>query len=75
LGDKVDEDSTGLFHIPEETLVRASREMIMILTTPDKYRATTANNIEAAGRNFGFDVLRAHLREALGWAGSLKSRH
>jgi glycosyltransferase involved in cell wall biosynthesis len=74
LGDIVHEDSTGLFHIPEEILARASREMITILTTPEKHRIITKNNIEVAGRHFSFDVLRAHLREALGWANSLKAQ-
>ncbi len=72
LGDIVGEDSTGLFHIPDEMLVRASREMVTILTTPEKYRAVTENNIEVARRHFSFDVLRAHLLEALDWAHSLK---
>lgn len=74
LGDIVDEDSTGLFHIPDEVLTRASREIATILTTPEKYRGITENNIEVGRRNFGFDVLRAHLCQALGWADSLKAQ-
>ena len=73
LGDIVDEDSTGLFHIPDEILARASHEIITILRTPEKYRGITKKNIDVARRNFSFDVLRAHLREALGWADSLKA--
>ena len=74
LGDIVDEGSAGLFHIPAEVLTRASREIITILTTPEKYRGITKNNIEVGRRNFSFDVLRAHLGEALGWANSLKAQ-
>lgn len=74
LGDSVHEDPTGLFHIPDEILARASREIITILITPEKYRGITRNNIEVARRSFSFDVLRAHLGEALGWADSLKAQ-
>jgi hypothetical protein len=74
LGDSVHEDPTGLFHIPDEILARASHEIITILITPEKYRGITRNNIEVARRSFSFDVLRAHLGEALGWADSLKAQ-
>ena len=74
LGDSVEEDSTGLFHVPDEILARASRETITILTTPVKYRGITKNNINVARLNFGFDVLRAHLSGALSWADSLKAQ-
>lgn len=74
LGDIVDEGSEGLFDIPAEVLTRASREILTILTTPEKYRGIAQNNIEVAKQHFSFDVLRAHLHEALKWANSLKVR-
>ncbi len=73
LGDAFEEGAAGLFHIPDKILTRASREIISILTNPKKYRDITGNNIEVAKRNFSFDVLRAHLHEALSWAHSLKA--
>ena len=73
LGDVAEEDSAGLFHIPDEILARASGEIMSILTTSDKYRAITKDNIEVGRRNFSFDVLRAHLHDALGWAESLRA--
>jgi glycosyltransferase involved in cell wall biosynthesis len=74
LGDIGDEGSAGLFHIPDEILTRALREIMSILTTPEKYRGITQNNIEVAKQNFGFDVLRAHLDEAISWAHALKAQ-
>lgn len=70
LGDIADEDSEGLFHIPDEVLHRAAREMIAILTNTERYHRITDNNFDVAKRNFSFDVLRAHLNDALDWAKS-----
>jgi len=61
-------DSAGLVQLPPEVLTRAAREMITILTTPEVYRNITAHNIATGKKYFSFDVLRAHLDEALTWA-------
>lgn len=37
-------------------------------------KSITKNNIAVAKRSFNFDVLRAHLRNALNWADSVKAR-
>ena len=63
----------GLMQIPQATLDRATSEMMDILTSPDKYRRITDNNIKVGRRNFSFDVLRAHLNDALSWAQSFKA--
>ena len=70
LGDTIleERDSAGLVQLPPELLTRAAREMITILTTPEVYRNITAHNIAMGKRYFSFDVLRAHLDEALTWA-------
>lgn len=73
LGDTAEEGPDGLMQIPRETLDRAADEMMDILTSPDKYREITDNNIEVGRRNFSFDVLRAHLNDALSWAQSFKA--
>ena len=73
LGDVIHKDSEGLAHVPGEILIRAAREMITILTTPEKYRSFASNNIRVGKRHFSFEVLRAHLRDALDQAESLKA--
>ena len=67
---RVDDDKHG-----GQKKVGASvkHEMMHILTGPDKYREIVENNIEVGRRNFSFDVLRAHLKDALSWAQSLKA--
>ena len=37
-------------------------------TSGEQYREITKNNIEMGRRHFGFDVLRAHLSDALDWS-------
>jgi glycosyltransferase involved in cell wall biosynthesis len=73
LGDAAEESPDGLMQIPRETLDRAAGEIINILTGPDKYREIAENNIEVGRHNFSFDVLRAHLNDALSWAQSFKA--
>jgi glycosyltransferase involved in cell wall biosynthesis len=73
LGDTAEEGPDGLMQLPQETLGRAASEMMDILTSPDKYREIVENNIAVGRRNFSFDVLRAHLNDALSWAQSFKA--
>jgi hypothetical protein len=51
-----------------EELTRAAREIMTILTCPDKLRGITDHNTMVGKRHFSFDMLRAHLDEALTWA-------
>jgi glycosyltransferase involved in cell wall biosynthesis len=74
LGDKLisERDYRGLVHIPVEELTRAACEIIAILTYPEKLRGITEHNTMVGKRYFSFDVLRAHLDEALTWARIIK---
>ena len=74
LGDTILEsrDSNGLVQISIEVLNRAAREMVVILTTPEKFRSITAHNYMVGKRYFSFDVLRSHLLDAIDWANSIR---
>jgi glycosyltransferase involved in cell wall biosynthesis len=61
-------DYIGLVQIPAEVLTRAAREIVAILTCPEKFADITNHNIMVGKKFFSFDVLRAHLDEALTWA-------
>lgn len=63
-------DSSGLAQLPREVLSRAVHEMIAVLTTPQLYRRITDHNFMVGKKNFSFDVLRTHLRDAIDWASS-----
>lgn len=65
-------DSRGLVQVAPEVLARAAREIITVLTNPDEFRRVTAHNTIVGKKHFSFDVLRAHLRDAIQWASSLK---
>jgi len=74
LGDTLlpERDYRGLVHIPVEVLTRAAREIIAILTSPEKLGGITDCDIMVGKRHFSFDVLQAHLGEALAWARLIK---
>jgi glycosyltransferase involved in cell wall biosynthesis len=74
LGDTLlpERDYVGLVQIPVEVLTRAAREIIAILTCPEKLLDITDHNIMVGKRYFSFDVLRSHLDEALTWARLIK---
>lgn len=74
LGDTLlpERDYRGLVQIPLEVLTSAAREMITILTSPEKLQGITDHNTMIGKRHFSFDVLRAHLDEALTWARLIK---
>ena len=73
LGDKLlpERDYIGLVQIRPQVLMRAAREIITILTSPGKFQSITGHNIMVGRRHFSFDVLRAHLDDAMHWASSL----
>jgi glycosyltransferase involved in cell wall biosynthesis len=70
LGDTLlpERDCIGLVQIPVEVLTRAAREIMAILTCHEKLRGITDHNVTVGKRCFSFNVLRAHLDEALTWA-------
>jgi len=72
LGDTLlpERDSLGLVELPPEVLTRAAREIIEILASLKKYRSMTSQNTAVGKRYFSFDVLQAHLNEAIQWASS-----
>ena len=76
LGDTLlpERDYQGLVQLPTNVLIRAAHEMIAILTTPEVYRSITAHNIAMGKKYFSFDVLRAHLDEALTWARQIEGQ-
>lgn len=73
LGDNLlsNRDRMGLVQIPRQVLTRAAREVITILTSPEKLRGIIEHNTVVGKKHFGFDVLRAHLHDAVHWASSL----
>jgi glycosyltransferase involved in cell wall biosynthesis len=75
LGDTLlpERDKMGLVGIPPEVLTRAAREIIAILTSPERLRSIANHNVMVGKRYFSFDVLRVHLRDAMQWATSLES--
>jgi glycosyltransferase involved in cell wall biosynthesis len=76
LGDTLfpERDYRGLVQIPVEVLTRAAREIMAILTCPEKLQGITDHNIMVGKRHFSFDVLRAHLGEALTWGRLVKGQ-
>ena len=75
LGDELlrEKDDTGLVQLPSGVLERAAREILTVLTSPEKFRSITEHNVAVCKKHFGFDELRAHLQEALQWAATLNS--
>ena len=76
LGDTLlpERDYIGLVQIPVAELTRAAREILAILTCPEKLPGITDHNIMVGKRYFSFDVLRAHLADALAWARLIKGQ-
>lgn len=75
LGDTVlvEKVPVDLAQLPAEVLDRAAHEMIAILTSRDAYQSITAHHNRIGKKYFSFDVLRAHLLDALDWARSIKT--
>jgi glycosyltransferase involved in cell wall biosynthesis len=75
LGDSIldERDFRGLVQLPVEVLNLVAREILIILTTPDRLRNITEHNLGVSKKFFSFDVLRAHLLDVLDWANSIKA--
>jgi glycosyltransferase involved in cell wall biosynthesis len=75
LGDTLlpESDSMGLVQISPEALNRAAHEIMALLTNPEEWRRVTSKNIKVGKKYFSYDVLRAHLNDAIEWAGSIGS--
>jgi glycosyltransferase involved in cell wall biosynthesis len=73
LGDTIleERDPAGLVRVPEEVLTQAAQKMMTILTDQRERKKVTEHNIAVGKRYFSFDVLRAHLSEAVRWASGL----
>jgi glycosyltransferase involved in cell wall biosynthesis len=73
LGDTIleERDPAGLVRVPEKVLTQAAQEMLTILTDQRERKRVTEHNIAVGKRYFSFDVLRAHLSEAVRWASGL----
>jgi glycosyltransferase involved in cell wall biosynthesis len=70
LGDAVLEESdpAGLVRVPAEVLAHAAQKMTTLLTDQRERENVTHHNIAIGKRYFSFDVLRAHLSDAIRWA-------
>lgn len=66
-------DSMGLVQISPEVLARAAPKIMTLLTSPEKRQSVTSHNITVGKKYFSYDVLRAHLNDAIEWAGSIGS--
>lgn len=64
-------DSTGLVQIPPEVLARAARQIMPLLTSSEKWQSVTSHNTVVGKKYFSYDVLQAHLNDAIEWAGSI----
>ena len=75
LGDTLlsESDSMGLVQISPEVLARAAPKIMTLLTSPEKWQSVTSHNITVGKKYFSYDVLRAHLNDAIEWAGSIGS--
>lgn len=65
--------SVSLVQLPAEVLDRAAHEIIAILTSRDVYQSITAHHNRIGKKYFGFNVLRAHLLDAINWARSVNN--
>jgi len=76
LGDTTlkDRDSKGLVQLAAGALAQAADEMMRILTNAEKFQRIIAHNIAMGEKYFSFDVLQAHLGEAISWACQIKER-
>ena len=75
LGDTLlsESDSMGLVQISPEVLVRATHQIMELLTNPEQWRYVASKNTKVGKNHFSYDVLRAHLDDAIEWAGSIGS--
>ncbi len=74
LGDTIlpERDDSGLVRVPDGVLEGAAERIASILTDAEEYAGLVGHNAAVGREYFGFDVLRAHLRDALAWAAELE---
>lgn len=65
-------DDNGLVRVPEGVLKLAGECIASILTNAEEYAGLVGHNAAVGREYFGFDVLRAHLRDAMAWAAELE---
>ena len=75
LGDTLlsESDSMGLVQISPEALNLAAHRIMALLTNPEEWSHVTSKNIKVCKKYFSYDVLRAHLDDAIEWARSIGS--
>jgi len=75
LGDTLlsESDSMGLVQLSPEVLARATHQIMTLLTNPEEWSRVTSKNTKVAKNHFSYDVLRAHLDDAIEWARSIGS--
>jgi len=74
LGDTILESKDTLVRIPEQNITVAVQEILSILTSAEEYSAMTAKNSAIGKKHFSFDVLRAHLSNAIEWASNKRKQ-
>jgi len=74
LGDTILESKDTLVRIPEQNITVAAQEILSILTSAEKYSAMTAKNSAIGKKHFSFDVLRAHLSNAIEWTSNKRKQ-
>lgn len=60
-------DGAGLVRVAQDVLGRASQEVMTLLTDQGQYSNVVDHNIAVGRGFFSFDVLRAHLTDAVMW--------
>jgi len=75
LGDTLlsESDSRDLVQISPEVLNRAAHQIMALLTNPEQWRHVASKNTKVGKNHFSYDVLRAHLNDAIEWAHSVGS--
>jgi len=70
LGDTLlsESDSRDLVQISPEVLNRAAHQIMALLTNPEQWRHVASKNTKVGKNHFSYDVLRAHLNDAIEWA-------
>jgi len=75
LGDTLlsESESRDLVQISPEVLNRAAHQIMALLTNPEQWRHVVSKNTKVGKNHFSYDVLRAHLNDAIEWAHSVGS--
>ena len=75
LGDTLlsESDSMSLVQISPAMLNGAAHQIMALLTNPEQWRRVVSKNARVGKNHFSYNVLRAHLDDALEWARSVGS--